>query len=128
MEASHCFVPTFQQGGGPGFEHLGGAHGEAVAAPRQHRFSPYVDNGGCDRPPPPPPPPPPYTGEPLYRLTLRHASTQPPLYDTLNALWCGMGRTTVAVAGEDFCVVAGDTRMSQGFSILTRDKGKCVQL
>jgi 20S proteasome subunit beta 6 len=82
MEASHCFVPTFQQGGGPGFEHLGGAHGEAVAAPRQHRFSPYVDNGG----------------------------------------------TTVAVAGEDFCVVAGDTRMSQGFSILTRDKGKCVQL
>jgi hypothetical protein len=53
MEASHCFVPTFQQGGGPGFEHLGGAHGEAVAAPRQHRFSPYVDNGGCDRPPPP---------------------------------------------------------------------------
>jgi hypothetical protein len=54
MEASHCFVPTFQQGGGPGFEHLGGAHGEAVAAPRQHRFSPYVDNGGCDRPPPPP--------------------------------------------------------------------------
>jgi hypothetical protein len=54
MEASHCFVPTFQQGGGPGFEHLGGAHGEAVAAPRQHRFSPYVDNGGCDRPPTPP--------------------------------------------------------------------------
>jgi hypothetical protein len=54
MEASHCFVPTFQQGGGPGFEHLGGAHGEAVAAPRQHRFSPYVDNGGLDRPPPPP--------------------------------------------------------------------------
>jgi hypothetical protein len=27
MEPSHCFVPTFQQDGGPhGFEHLGGAH------------------------------------------------------------------------------------------------------
>ena len=34
----------------------------------------------------------------------------------------------MAVAGEDFCVVAADTRMSEGFNILCRDKGKCCQL
>ena len=44
------YVPTFQQGGGPGFEHT--APQPAAATPteagaREHRFSPYVDNGGC---------------------------------------------------------------------------------
>ena len=48
------YVPTFQQGGGPGFEHTA-PHPAAAATPteagaREHRFSPYVDNGGCASP------------------------------------------------------------------------------
>ena len=50
MNPSQNFVPAFQQGGGPGYEHTAkqaagaatGAHGGV----REHRFSPYVDNGG----------------------------------------------------------------------------------
>jgi len=36
--------------------------------------------------------------------------------------------TCVAVAGESYCIVAADTRMSTGFSILTRDCKKIVEL
>ncbi|KXZ44113.1 hypothetical protein GPECTOR_73g634 [Gonium pectorale] len=36
--------------------------------------------------------------------------------------------TVVAVAGEDYCIVAGSTRMSTGFSILTRDASMLLQL
>ena len=38
------------------------------------------------------------------------------------------GGTCVAVAGENFCIVAADTRMSTGFSILTRESKKIVEL
>ena len=31
-------------------------------------------------------------------------------------------RTVVAVAGNDYCIVAGSTRLSTGYSILTRDR------
>lgn len=45
------YVPTFQQGGGPGFEHTAPQPAAAAtpteAGAREHRFSPYVDNGGC---------------------------------------------------------------------------------
>ena len=37
-------------------------------------------------------------------------------------------RTILAVAGNDFCVVASDTRLSEGFSIHTRDLPKTVCL
>lgn len=37
-------------------------------------------------------------------------------------------RTAVAVAGEDYCVIAADTRMSTGFSILTRDQTKLFKV
>jgi len=38
------------------------------------------------------------------------------------------GGTTVAVAGKDFAIVAGDTRMSKGYSICSRYVPKCYQL
>ena len=37
-------------------------------------------------------------------------------------------RTIVAVAGEDFSVIASDTRLSEGFSIHSRDQSKSYQL
>ena len=38
------------------------------------------------------------------------------------------GGTVVAVAGDDYCIVAASTRMSTGYSILTREKTKILQL
>jgi len=37
-------------------------------------------------------------------------------------------RTVLAIAGEDFSVIASDTRLSQGFSIHTRDLPKTYKL
>ena len=37
-------------------------------------------------------------------------------------------RTVLAIAGEDFSVIASDTRLSQGFSIHTRDSPKTYKL
>lgn len=34
----------------------------------------------------------------------------------------------VAVAGDDYCIVAGSTRLSTGYSILTRDQTKILRL
>nr|XP_005908738.2 PREDICTED: proteasome subunit beta type-1 [Bos mutus] len=38
------------------------------------------------------------------------------------------GGTVLAIAGEDFSIVASDTRLSEGFSIHTRDSPKCYKL
>jgi 20S proteasome subunit beta 6 len=34
----------------------------------------------------------------------------------------------VAVAGDDYCIVAASKRLSTGYSILTRDQSKVLQL
>jgi len=38
------------------------------------------------------------------------------------------GGTSLAVAGKDYAVLVADTRLSKGYSILTRDCTKCTQL
>jgi len=38
------------------------------------------------------------------------------------------GGTAIAVAGKDYCIVGGDTRMSKGYSISSRNVSKCFQL
>ncbi|KAF6073019.1 proteasome 20S subunit beta 1 [Phyllostomus discolor] len=38
------------------------------------------------------------------------------------------GGTILAIAGEDFSIVASDTRLSEGFSIHSRDSPKCYKL
>ncbi|XP_001499422.1 proteasome subunit beta type-1 [Equus asinus] len=38
------------------------------------------------------------------------------------------GGTILAIAGEDFSIVASDTRLSEGYSIHTRDSPKCYKL
>ncbi|MCO5549913.1 hypothetical protein L7F22_003389 [Adiantum nelumboides] len=38
------------------------------------------------------------------------------------------GGTCVAIAGTDYCVIAADTRLSTGYSILTREYTKMCQL
>lgn len=38
------------------------------------------------------------------------------------------GGTCVAVAGEDYCIIAASTRLSTGYNILTRDSSMILQL
>lgn len=49
-------------------------------------------------------------------------------------MWCvfiiitGAISTILAIAGEDFSVLASDTRLSEGYQIYTRDSPKAYKL
>ncbi|KAJ7241355.1 hypothetical protein O6H91_Y438000 [Diphasiastrum complanatum] len=58
--------------------------------------------------------------EPSQAAYREHQSTWSPYENN--------GGTCVAIAGLDYCVIAADTRMSVGFSILTREHSKIFQL
>lgn len=57
----------------------------------------------------------------LYEVDIEHARGRFNPY-------VNHGGTVVAVAGDDFVVVGGDTRLSEGYSIVTRNESKLVQL
>lgn len=46
----------------------------------------------------------------------------------LKLKWLDIYRSVVAIAGDDFAVVAADTRLSSGYSIHTRDQNKLFKL
>jgi 20S proteasome subunit beta 6 len=38
------------------------------------------------------------------------------------------GGTTIGISGKDFAILGSDTRLSRGYSILSRDQPKCIRL
>lgn len=86
----------------------------AMEQPREARFYPYDYNGGYA------PPPPTVRADRLCPRPPPHPET------SVRPLWhC---RTVLAVAGKNFSIVAGDTRMSTGFSIKSRNVSKVYEM
>ena len=83
----------------------------AAGEPMQARFYPYDYNGGC-----------------VGGGSSANAHPIPaPAPDAL--LSSAFARSTVlAVAGKDFAIVAGDTRMSTGFNIKSRSVSKIFHM
>ena len=63
----------------------------------------------------------PRVNHPIYKIVIEHRRNQFNPY-------VNNGGTVVAVAGEDFVVVGGDSRLSEGYSIVTRNESKLVQM
>jgi 20S proteasome alpha/beta subunit len=51
-----------------------------------------------------------------------------PICHALYTKFCVSIRTIVAIAGEDFAIIASDTRLIQGYGILTREQPKLYKL
>ena len=99
------------------------------AGPMQARFSPYDYNGGSVHCPSPLPLPVRVAEERVARVprllcVFFWTSCPRRAPDTT----CAVRRTVLAVAGKDFAIVAGDTRCSTGFSIMSRNVSKIYQM
>eukprot|EP00240_Pyramimonas_obovata_P012520 CAMPEP_0118934762 /NCGR_PEP_ID=MMETSP1169-20130426/14084_1 /TAXON_ID=36882 /ORGANISM="Pyramimonas obovata, Strain CCMP722" /LENGTH=238 /DNA_ID=CAMNT_0006877699 /DNA_START=191 /DNA_END=907 /DNA_ORIENTATION=+ len=57
-----------------------------------------------------------------------NAATQQPIQQATWSPYDNNGGTCVAIAGENYCIIAADTRMSTGYSILTREMSKVMKL
>lgn len=82
-------------------------HAVAAAPTHQRGFSPYVDNGGFAN------------------------SFSPPFQGPKNQTNQNKkknNRTTMGISGKDFVIMAGDTRLSTGYSIQTRKSTKLCKL
>lgn len=85
-----------------------------LAAPIEHRFEPYEDNGG-------------YVF--WLHLTSPQLILQKYSISLIQHFHClAVYSTSVAIAGEDFCVVASDTRQSNGYIINSRFSPKAYKM
>jgi len=80
----------------------------ASSRPIEHRFNPYTMNGGYS--------------------SLSFSLADSPIAELFLILILILKRTIMAIAGEDYCIIASDSRQSDGYSINTRDAKKLHSL
>ena len=93
---------------------------EDYRVPKEHQFQPYAFNGGS------------VSVLPLvqicYELLTCRASFSSRPHSLHAPRPVNPNRTILAIAGDNFAVIASDTRLSEGFMIHSRDTPKTYKL